>query len=83
MHVGATPTRNMCPIHEKQDALQPLLQKHGVQAYFSGHNEHLAHLQQYGSNTHSIISGSGSGAAGEFAGEEGALFQQAVPGMRH
>jgi tartrate-resistant acid phosphatase type 5 len=44
--------------HELINMLLPLLQKHGVQAYFCGHDHDLQHLQS--GNTTLIISGGGS-----------------------
>ncbi|KAK9813485.1 hypothetical protein WJX73_001645 [Symbiochloris irregularis] len=52
---------NNFPIdNELSSSLQPILERHGVQAYFSGHEHMLAHLRQPGFCTHQIISGGGS-----------------------
>ena len=41
-------------------ALEPVLARHGVAAYFCGHEHNLQHLTVPGRATHYIVSGGGS-----------------------
>ena len=40
--------------------LEPILEKHGVQAYFCGHEHNLQYLHQQNSSVHYVITGGGS-----------------------
>ena len=40
--------------------LEPILDKHGVQAYFCGHEHNLQYLHQQNSSVHYVITGGGS-----------------------
>lgn len=49
------------PTGELLDLLRPLLERHSVQVYFSGHDHNLQHLKPPGP-THYVVSGGGSEA---------------------
>lgn len=55
--------------------VQPLLQKYGVQVYFSGHDHNLEYIKLPDQGTHYIISGAGSKCDRPFSGQTNALFQ--------
>ena len=45
---------------ELMEWVEPLLQRYGVQAYFSGHEHNLQHMYVDGAATNYIVSGAGS-----------------------
>ena len=57
-------------------ALAPILEEHGVQAYFCGHEHNLQYLHRHGESTHHIVSGGGSqtGQYGNSTGQDLLLF---------
>lgn len=58
--------------------LEPILERHGVQAYLCGHDHALQHIQVDG--THHICTGAGS-SAGEVTPVAGTRFAAAQPGF--
>ena len=52
-----------------------MVQKHGVQVYFSGHDHNLEYIKLPGQDTHYIISGAGSQCDRPFIGSTNAMFQ--------
>lgn len=52
-----------------------LMQKYGVQVYFSGHDHNLEYIKLSDKGTHFIISGAGSKCDRPFIGQSNALFQ--------
>mmetsp|Transcript_6545 Transcript_6545/g.18880 ORF Transcript_6545/g.18880 Transcript_6545/m.18880 type:complete len:458 (+) Transcript_6545:514-1887(+) len=61
---------------ELQQHVQPVLEKYGVQAYFSGHDHHLEHLRVPGTASPDyIISGAGSQVRPVREGEEASQFK--------
>ncbi|MDX1440490.1 MAG: tartrate-resistant acid phosphatase type 5 family protein, partial [Rubricoccaceae bacterium] len=54
--------------------LLPILERHGVQAYFAGHDHNLQHLRREGSPIHYFISGAGSLTRGVDRDDPDALF---------
>ena len=57
-------------------ALGPILEEHGLQAYFCGHEHNLQYLHREGESTHHIVSGGGSqtGEYGNSTGQDLMLF---------
>lgn len=57
-------------------ALGPILEEHGVQAYFCGHEHNLQYLHRQGESTHHVVSGGGSqtGQYGNSTGQDLLLF---------
>ncbi len=58
--------------------LEPLLEKHGVDAYLAGHDHHLEHLQ--GESVHHFVSGGGSRVRG-FRDTPRTVFGTSRPGF--
>lgn len=52
-----------------------LLQKYGVQVYFSGHDHNLEYIKLPHQGTHYIVSGAGSKCDRPFTGQTNTLFQ--------
>jgi 3',5'-cyclic AMP phosphodiesterase CpdA len=61
--------------------LVPIMERHGVQAYFAGHDHNLQHLYPEGSPIHYFISGAGSLTRAVDAENPNALFALRVPGF--
>lgn len=61
--------------------LVPLLERHGVQAYFAGHDHNLQHLLPEGSPVHYFVSGAGSLTRSVVPEHPDALFALRVPGF--
>jgi hypothetical protein len=56
-------------------AVEPLLTRYGVQAYFCGHDHNLQLLHKPGTGYHHVTSGAGSLVRPEFFGRKHSLFQ--------
>jgi tartrate-resistant acid phosphatase type 5 len=61
--------------------LVPILERHGVQAYFAGHDHNLQHLHPEGSPVHYFVSGAGSLTRAVDPEDPDALFALRVPGF--
>ncbi len=61
--------------------LLPLLERHGVQVYFAGHDHNLQHLKAEDSPVHHFISGGGSLTRAVQPENPDALFALRIPGF--
>jgi tartrate-resistant acid phosphatase type 5 len=61
--------------------LVPIMERHGVQAYFAGHDHNLQHLRPEGSPIEYFVSGAGSLTRAVDAEDPDALFALRVPGF--
>src|SRR5690606_20682027 len=61
--------------------LVPIMERHGVQVYFAGHDHNLQHLWPEGSPVHYFISGGGSLTRALGDVHPDALFALRVPGF--
>jgi hypothetical protein len=61
--------------------LKPIMERHGVQVYFAGHDHNLQHLRPEDSPVHYFISGAGSLTRAVDAEDPDALFALRVPGF--
>ena len=64
-----------------QSDLEPILERHGVQAYFAGHDHNLQHLRPEGSSVNYFVSGAGSLTRAVEDANPNALFALRVPGF--
>lgn len=68
------------PQPELERNIVPLLRKHGVQAYFNGHEHDLQHIVRPGSPVHYFVSGAGSETR-PTGPTEGTRYAEAVSGF--
>jgi hypothetical protein len=61
--------------------LVPIMERHGVQVYFAGHDHNLQHLWPEGSPIHYFVSGAGSLTRAVDDTDPDALFALRVPGF--
>ena len=61
--------------------LVPIMERHGVQVYFAGHDHNLQHLHPEGSPIHYFVSGAGSLTRAVNPEDPDALFALRVPGF--
>jgi len=61
--------------------LVPIMERHGVQAYFAGHDHNLQHLRVADSDINYFVSGAGSLTRGVDRDDPHALFALRVPGF--
>lgn len=76
--VGHHPTRSNGdhgPNVELVEHLEPVLNEHRVQIYFSGHDHNLEHLKTGDMGFHQVVSGAGSDCTRGFHGTDSSVFQ--------
>lgn len=67
---------------ELMQVLEPVLQRYGVKAYFSGHDHNLEHLHPLPDvDVHYFVSGGGSDCDRGFDGQDAALYQYPYSGF--
>jgi tartrate-resistant acid phosphatase type 5 len=76
--VGHHPTRSNGdhgPNLDLVEHLEPVLNSHGVSAYFSGHDHDLEHLKTDDMNFHQVVSGGGSDCTRGFHATDSSVWQ--------
>ena len=63
------------------DAVEPLLERYGVQAYFCGHDHNLQHIHADERGYHQVTSGAGSAIGSGFFGDTDSPFQYDANGF--
>lgn len=82
--VGHHPTRSNGdhgPNLDLVEHLEPILNSHGVVAYFSGHDHDMEHLKTDDMQFHQIVSGAGSDCTRGFHSTDSSLWQYAWSGF--
>jgi hypothetical protein len=61
--------------------VEPVLRRHGVQAYFCGHDHNLQHLHSPAWGYNQVTSGAGSEVSDRFYGRQDSPFQYGANGF--